>query len=433
MSSKFGITLLSTLALGALFATEARAANLGSPALYAYVGRYNLSLSPAVGSMCVNQTEMMPSGRQVLCGYPATVKTATGRYRITVSNGAPLPTSPVDRGYAVWVQAIGSNAQCFEESTTWTGSPNYTLTSNVRCVAPSPDANTNTDVDSEFAWSYRTDSWEWMQKPSQPNYGYARVNRASGSLVTAQSYLPLMNFDIQSSRTGTGRYTVVFNDLNPADVMPIEGFIGNIIVQKTCSADSAASCRRSVCIPQSWTQGSNTGVWDTTVNVRCYGPNGAARDTDFRVFAGDEAHNSQYVHSDRGGRYAWLNYTNDSTSNTCFSPSNFLHRAQHETPTTYFPTVPIQICKTAPGRFTVNLAASNFIGSHFIQPYHVDDISPVVSGRATAGGYCNPHQIVCNGVNCTFDGNDPPSRIDVRCYDRTGAAQNASFNLSMFY
>jgi hypothetical protein len=52
-----------------------------------------------------------------------------------------------------------------------------------------------------------------------------------------------------------------------------------------------------------------------------------------------------------------------------------------------FPTGPIQVCKNADGRFTVNLDSSNFIGAHYIAPYHTDDISPVVSSREGAGVY----------------------------------------------
>jgi hypothetical protein len=427
VSSTLAILVITTAA------EAGAAANAGGPALVAVYSNYD-SGEPTGGPACFNVAARMPSGRQFACRTPQYTRTATGRYTITVDNAAPMPTSSVDDGYLIFVQAVGSSAHCFEASTTWTGGPWFRLTSNIRCVAPSGSSSVNNDVDTDFAWMYRTDNADFPQ--NQPwyrnNFAYARINRSSGSPEPSQTFNILMDNEVIGTRTSTGRYTVVFRYLNPlhGSAAPESG-INNIIVQKTCSADTSASCRRAVCIPYGWTPGTFS-IDDTTVNVRCYGPDGNPRDTDFRVFAGDETVSSQCLGSWDGGgidmgmgwHFAWFNFAH-STSNICYPESQFLFRGQHETPFANYPTLPgQQVCKTGAGAYAVSLGA--------LAPYHADDPIPFVSGRATGGGYCNPFQFECNSGNCD-PGGGQPSRLMIRCYDRTGALSSTGWNMAMIY
>jgi hypothetical protein len=375
--------------------------------------------------------EQMPLGRRSECGMPREeiVSSGVGLYQLSIRNAAPF-SAGVDTGYAVFVQAVGSNAHCFEESTHAAVDGTFTLVARIRCVAPSGNPAINANVNSNFAWSYRTDSLSYPQLgTSYPsNFAYARINRADGSIVPDQSFNPSTTHEVLGTRTAVGRYEVVFKDSSTSA-------LNNVIVQKTCDRDTSASCPRSVCTPHSWSSGSS-GVRNTTVSIRCYGPDGVDRNTDFRVFVGDGPHNSQVLtEPDFGlsGRYGFFNYSRASTGNTCFAPSAFVHRSLHETPRPGAPGVPNQLCKTATGRYTINFDSSYFIGGHQIAPYHQDAISPVVSSRTAKGGYCNPHQIECNAGNCTGVERNPPARLHVRCYTRAGAPQNSAWNMSMFY
>jgi hypothetical protein len=364
------------------------------------------------------------------------VSVETGLYEVSVRNAAPF-SSGEETGYAVFVQAVGSNAHCFEQSTYATNDATYTLVSRIRCVTPSANPASDVNVNSDFAWSYRADSSSYPQLgASHPvNFAYARVDRANGATVVEQTFHPSPTRRVLGTRTESGAYTIVFKDLNPWTGGAAHGYLNNVIVQKTCDKDAAASCSRSVCSPHSWTSGS-FAVADTTVHVRCYGPDGAPRDTDFRVFVGDGPHNSQALSEPDfgiGGRYGFLLYSSPRAKSACFAPATFTHRFQHETPSAHVPSVPSQVCKTATGKFVVEFDASYFLGNHVIAPYHQDAISPVVSGRATRGGYCNAHNIECNGSTCTGNAENPPSRLHVRCYTAAGALQDAAWNLSLFY
>lgn len=413
-----------------LVSSVAEATFSGAP-LIAWAGYYNQGPGLVLGLPgCRNHVEHMPTSRKFECGQPVVTKTATGRYSVKVWNAMPFPTIANDSGYQVFVQTIGGKAHCFEESTTWEVQPPYELTSKVRCVAPSSNSGTNTDVDAQFAWSYRADSGDYPQsQPYNSNHAYARITGATGATVPDQTF-DAAHFDgagIVGARTATGRYRVTFKKLNVIDTRIIDGYLNNVIVQKTCSADSNASCRRSVCIPYSWVP---AGIGDSTVDVRCYGPDGNPRDTDFRVFIGDETHNSQVMgdwdSSDEnfgfGARFAWVNSPN-ATANVCLEGEDITFRSQHETPWNDFPSLWLNVCKTTTGRYTVNFDPAN-------KPYHADDLIPVVSGRATGGGYCNVERVECDAGNC---GGSGEPYMEVRCYTRSGSALNAAFNASMFY
>src|SRR5688572_32151695 len=96
----------------------------GGPALHAYYPKYNQSdgVPQHFGARCFNDPAAMPPGRAYACGAPTLVTTDTGRYTITVTNGTPFPTAGTeDSGHMVQVAAVGSNAHCFEETTSWSG------------------------------------------------------------------------------------------------------------------------------------------------------------------------------------------------------------------------------------------------------------------------------------------------------------------------
>lgn len=424
----------ATLGLGILVTSAANATLTGGPGLIAWAGNYNqATTNPHGGFNCINNPATMPFDRQSYCGVPQLQKTATGRYTLTVSNAAPFP-SMGDTGYQVFVQAVGSTAHCFEEGTTWTSSGSYTLTSKIRCVAPSSNSNTNTDTDSDWAWSYRADSLQYPQQQQYlQNFAYARVN-GNGSTVGNQTFNPGSSHVVSATRASTGKYSVVFEDLYTHGFDPVDypdvGFLNNIVVQKTCDIDTAASCRRSVCIASTWTPGhffpdTTSNLYKTTVEVSCYGPDGQLRDTNFRVFAGEESHVSAQGYSEQyssGWQYGWMNYVS-GTSNVCHDPSDYVFRAQHEGATDGVYNEDMELCKTATGRYTINLLEP-------LGPYHTDDLIPVLTSRATGGTYCNASAIVCSGGNCSGTG---PDSLRVRCYDRTGASVNASWNMSMFY
>jgi hypothetical protein len=331
------------------------------------------------------------------------------------------------------VQAIGSNAHCFEESTTWLTSGERTLTSKIRCVAPSSNSNDAVDMDSEWAWSYRSDSLSYPQGTDYVgNFAYTKVYK-DGVTSVSQSFNPNVDHTVTSTKLGTGRYSVVFKNLYTHSYDPgyfaNPGFLNNVIVQKTCDGDSATSCRRSVCIPYSWTPGhfvpSPTGnVYDSTLEVRCFGPDGNPRDTIFRAFAGEESQVSQGDYSNMysgGWHFGWINYVSQS-ANVCHDPSAFVHLVQHESALDGEFNETMQLCKTSTGRYT--LTPKGDVGL-----YHEDDLIPAVSSKSEGGTYCNVHQVIRNH---SFGPTDYDS-LKVRCYDRTGAAVNSSWNLSFFY
>src|SRR5688572_13819391 len=141
--------------------------------------------------------------------------------------------------------------------------------------------------------------------------------------------------------------------------------LGNIAVTKVCNS---STCRRAVCIPSAWTFGDFGAQYDTIVDVDCYRTTGSApalstslQDTDFRVFVGAEALNSQYAASEPyvrvGWQYEWVNWNNYYTSSGCYpwgDPVVFQGRLQHQTP---YPqqTIQFDVCKTGVGAYHANL------------------------------------------------------------------------------
>lgn len=410
------------LGLGSLVcASSAHAGTTPGPALYARYNYYNLNTGgPGFGPECFNEPSDMPAGRQSYCSVQPINRLSTGSYEITVTNGAPLPSSGQDIGYAVLVTAVGSNAQCSETSTTWS---NNNLISRVTCVSPS-----GANVDANFSWFYRTDAEDYPQgQVYSLNFGYVRVNRGSpNQIVNSQTFYPLVGVSgataPTSQKLATGQYRVTFPKLNPFDSFShVESTTGvnNVIVQRTCSSDSSSTCKRAVCIAASWSAASSGGT-DSTVDVHCY-QGSTLVDVDFRVFMGNEAHSSQDPSWLSAQHFGWANAPFFG-GNVCKGTNDFKHRNQHESPSSNWPTLPLTMCKTGTGAYRVPFAQHAF--------YRVDAASVVVTSRSANGVYCNAGTITCGDSECLVP---PDPAVTVRCYDSSGALTNAWWNLSVAY
>jgi hypothetical protein len=403
---------------------------LDGPPLIAWYPAYNQGIANVArhGPLCLNRDGRMPADRQSLCGMPVLAELGTGRYVVSVTNGAPFPTIDEDSGFLAFVSAIGSNARCFEEDTAASG---MTLESVVHCVDPA----TGDDVDSEFSWAYRADSLDYPQEPAYtPTAAYARVE-PDGTLVPEESFNPLdlHDDDVRVEKgDGAGRYTVTFLDMNPLEAS-LEPTLTpyNVIVQRTCVGDTAGGaepdgCFRAVCAPSAWTPG-DFETRDTSIDVRCFSPDGTPRDTGFRVFFGDEGFNSQ-GNSDGGNRYGWVDWSIAPDAEGCHTAPEVMSNSQHETPPSYFPGFDVQTCRTAVGTYDVNFEEE-------ISFYSADGPNPFVSTRETDGRYCNIGSVFCTETNgsCGIPGTSPNPRITVTCFDSAGNPADSRFTMNMTY
>lgn len=395
--------------------------HIGSPALYARYPNYSAPSwahpdQGAAGPTCTNDASAMPSGRKSECNTNAHERISTGVYRITVSNGAPLPASGGDKGWFLFVSAVGSNARCAETSTAWS---NNQLTSIITCVNPSGAA-----MDTEFVWVYRTDSTAYMQFNTYAlDFAYARVNRGSGNqVVGSQSFHIFSANPITSQRLSTGNFRVTFPQMN----QPLSwGFtdpstgMNNVVVQRTCMNDTSADCLRAVCVPTAWSFGSQSSH-DTTVDVQCH-LGTTPINVDFRVFIGNQAVTSQMMNGSwTGGHFAWAKSPGFSGVNSCRQTTQFTHRNLHESVYPSEPTEPAIACRNGRGTFSVELPTQGF--------YSAQRGSALTTSRSV-GAYCNVDYVLCGGVQC-----GPAAEVGVRCYDNTtGNTKDALWNLSVTY
>jgi len=413
----------------ALATGTAFGAGVDGPAVIAWYPRYNEGIPNLglAGPDCLNTFTRMPAGRQDRCEQPMLTSLGTGRFQITVDNGAPFPEIADDSGSLVFVTAIASNAHCFEESATVTGT---TIDSVFRCVDPE-----GIDIDTDFSWSYRADSLEYpMAVAYTPNFAYARV-QPDGSLVGAESFSPVGLRDddvLVEKNAGAGDYTVTFKDLNPLDAN-LEPMLSpyNVLVQKTCKGDATGGadpdgCFRTVCAPVSWTPGDFT-TWDTTVNVRCTGADGSPRDTGFRVFFGDEGFNSQ-AREEGGYHHGWANWSIEASETGCHTPPEIPSNSQHELPPVY-PGLPVEACHESLGTYQVNFLESTF------SPYSIDGSNFVVSSRATDGTHCNVGGLTCPEAHgaCGRPDTTPTTRVVITCFDPSGNPADAQWTMNMTY
>jgi len=424
-------TIAAVVVLGGLGAgASARASTwdpYGSPALYARYPNYTPppGANPDQGShgpSCTNTAANMPAGRQADCNTNDLQHLSTGVYRITVTNGAPLPSDGSgnsDIGWALLISPVGSNARCAETATTWS---NNTLSSTVKCVNPS-----GTLTDSQFVWVYRTDSVAYLQEGSFAlDFAYARVNRGAGNqVVGAQTFTPFGGA-VTSQRLATGQFRVTFQGMNQANSFgftePSTG-MNNVVVQRTCMNDTSANCLRAVCVPTAWSFGAQAAD-NTTVDVQCH-MGGTAIDVDFRVFLGNQALTSQAVGGAwSGAHYGWAKSPGFGPGITCKQSSEFTHRNQHETPDENVPTLPLTACRNGTGTYRVDFPAGQ---QSF---YQFNAASPLPTSR-TVGAYCNTDYVLCGGAQCQAP---PAPQVGIRCYDNTtGNAKDALWNLSVTY
>jgi hypothetical protein len=405
------------------------AQGIEGPAMIGWYPKYNQDLPELSvhGPGCLNVPENMPADRREPCGYPKLTALGLGHYMIAGENLAPFPTTPEDSGWALFITTIGGNAHCFEAGTTFSG---WALSSEVRCVDPASGEG----VDSELAWSYRADSLRHPQTERYaPSFAYARA-LGDGTLVPEESLNPLdlRDDDVVVERNGAGSYTVTFRDLNPLEASLLPALSPyNVIVQKTCSDDTEGGaepggCYRAVCNPESWTPGDFT-TYDTSVEVRCYGADGAPRDTGFRVWFGDDGFTSQ-----RGWegpmRFGWTNFTSEPSEPACGTFPDLPGASQHETPVTHYPGLPVEVCRTALGEYDVNFVEQ-------ITPYSIDAVAPLVSSLAPGGTYCNVGRVDCGAHQETCARADAPenARVTVACFDPSGNPADSAWTMNMTY
>jgi len=204
---------------------------------------------------------------------PTIERAGQGVFMITAPGAAPLPGTSPRAGFFVDVTAVGSNAHCFEDSDYVRGSD---FQSQVRCVRPD-----GSPVDSEFAWSYRSDSLDLVQySVYRANFGYAQIG-TDGAL--ASFFTPAAHALVTSKRLGKGRFKVVFGKLGTASADMVPGVDASVQICRT------PACASDTCSVAAW----SIGATSSTVDVRCFTKKGEPVDASFRVFIGQEALNSQ--------------------------------------------------------------------------------------------------------------------------------------------
>lgn len=151
------------------------------------------------------------------------------------------------------------------------------------------------------------------------------------------------------------------------------------------------------------------------------------RETGFRVLFGDEGFNSQGGF-DGGYRFGWADWSIAPGADGCYRAPEVMSNSQHETPPSFFPGLPVEVCREAVGTYHVNFA-------DYVTPYAADGPNIVVSSRATSGAYCNAGQILCGEASgvCGIEGTSPTARVVVACFDRTGSPTDVRWNVNMTY
>jgi hypothetical protein len=161
--------------------------------------------------------------------------------------------------------------------------------------------------------------------------------------------------------------------------------------------------------------------------VRCVDASGAPRDTGFRVFFGDEGHNSHGTY-EGGIHYGWANFSVEASATGCHRPPDVMSNAQHESPLAY-PGKPVEACRESLGTYQVNFLDESQ------SPYSVDGPSLAVSSRAVNGTHCNVGSFTCPelGGACGIPDTSPTARVLVTCFDASGRAADAQWTMNMTY
>jgi hypothetical protein len=365
---------------------------------------FYLNVKPTDGECCANVTfvENLPPERAKPVPSVTMERVGKGKYVMLAGSAAPFPTAPERGGFFVAVTAIASNAHCFESETLVRGTRD--LVGTVDCVDPK-----GMPVDSEFSWSYRADSYDYVQFTTLPkNFGYAQVF-ADGKLGIYFSPIPGAGVQIQHPERGL--FKVKFPRLGTSNGMDRKTGTG-VLVSNIC-ARGLGGCGTSTCIPAA----SSIGASASTVEVRCADRTGAPVDNAFRVFLGQEALNSQSFgkfkdptdykkfgqHYNEGTNYGWV-VSSDKGPPAGKDPLpkpdiTFMNKGKD------FPGPrKIDYFHLGPGKYRVKFRDQLVYGQTYWSIH--------ATARESDGGvYCNVGDIDYHnievGVNC-FDGNGAP-------------------------
>ena len=364
---------------------------------------FYMNVKPTEGECCANMTfaQNLPPERKRPLSAVSMERIGKGRYVLLASGAAPFPTAAPRSGFFVAVTAIASNAHCFEVSTLIRG--NRDLVGSVACVDPR-----GVPVDSEFSWSYRADSFDFVQFTVLPrNYGYTQVF-ADGKLGTF--FTPVPGGGVAVERVAAGQFKVKFPRLGTATAAIDRKTGVAVLVSNTCPE---GNCGTNVCVPAAWTIGSNA----SSVDVRCSDRTGAPVDNGFRLFLGQEALNSQAFgkfdkpsdykkyqqHYNEGTNYGWVS-SSDLSSTPGKDPIPNPEIAFMNKGKDWPGPRKIDYFHLARGKYLVKFRDQIVYGQTYWSMH--------ANTRETDGGaYCNlgdiDYRTAQIGVNC-FDGNGAP-------------------------
>ncbi len=381
---------------------------------------FYLNAKPTDGECCANVTfvQTLPPERTRPVPAVTMEHVGKGKYVMLAASAAPFPTAPERGGFFVAVTAIASNAHCFESETLVRGSRDLIAT--VDCVDPK-----GIPVDSEFSWSYRADSYDFVQFTTMPkNFGYAQVFADS---KLGAYFSPIAGAGVQVQHPERGLFKVKFPRLGTSGGMAngiatgMDRKLGTGVLVSNICPRGLGACGTNTCVPAAWSVGASA----STVDVRCADRTGAPVDNAFRVFLGQEALNSQAF-----GKFA--------------DPTDYKKFHQHYNEGTNYGWV-VSSEKGAPSkdalpnpRITFSNKGKDFPGPRKIDYFHVatgkyrvkfrDQLvygqtywSMHASARETDGGvYCNVGDIDYRTVE-----------VGVSCFDGNGAPRDATWFLGM--
>ena len=371
-----------------------------------------MNVKPMDGECCANITFAMnlPPGRKNQHPALTMERVSLGKYVILAEGAGPFPTPSPRGGFFVAVTAIASNAHCFEDSTLVRGFKD--LIGVVRCVDPK-----GLPIDSEFSWSYRADSLDFVQLTTMPkNFAYAQVftDGKMGSYFT-----PIDGGTITTQRLGPGAFQIKIErlKLSSAAIDPKVG--AGVIVSNVCPD---WSCGTNVCVPAHWSVTPSL----STVEVRCFDRAGKAVDNGFRVFLGQEALNSQAFgkfpvesdykkfgqHYNEGTNYGWVNSSDTRPSSGSDPVSHPLISFANKTKDYPGPRK-IEYTHPALGRYVIRFKDQLVYGQTYWSMH-------ATARETDRGTYCNIGNIDYHNVE-----------IGVNCYDGTGAPRDAKWFMAM--
>jgi len=374
---------------------------------------FYLNVKPTDGECCANVTfvQNLPPERKLPLPAVTMSRIAKGKYLVTAVGAAPFPTAPPRGGFFTAVTAVASNAHCFEESTLVRGTKD--VVSTVGCVDPR-----GARVDSEFSWSYRADSLEFVQFTTMPaNFAYAQV---MPDLQVGSYFNPAKGGAVTATQAGTGPVKVKFAGLGTGNGGIDRKAGTHAVVSNICSGD--APCGTNVCVPVAWSVGASA----STVDVQCHDPKGAPVTAAFRVFLGQEALNSQAFgkfaipsdykknkqHYNEGTNFGWVSSSEMGAAdgqNPLAKPDiAYLNKGKD------FPGPrKIDYFHLGPGKYKVKFKDQIIYGQTYWSMH-------ATTRDSEGGAYCNVGDIDYHTLE-----------VGVSCYDGTGAPRDGKWVLSM--